>query len=170
MGGCCILALWSNHRNTQACRVTLALPRRKSNIPVTSSTGFLHFLPAAYVKELSTRPKLGFQTSNCKGTALGNNQFQLTAKSETKRGQTGLLRTDRAGPGTALPGEGADNKAKLRTTWSSCVFLGVLLSHAQYCDILKYLASGVHHKYLETLNDNSGELVHVANTLDVVVH
>lgn len=74
------------------------------------------------------------------------------------------------GTGTALLGEDADNKAKLRTTWSSCVFQRVLLSHAQYCDILKYLASGVHHKYLETLNDNSGELVHVANTLDVVVH
>lgn len=78
-----------------------ALPRRKSNILVTSSTGFLHFLPAAYVKELSTRPKLGFQTSNCKGTALRNNRCRLTAKSETKRGQTGLLGTDRAGAGTA---------------------------------------------------------------------
>lgn len=169
-GGYFILALWSNRCNTQACRVTLALPRRKSNILVTSNTGFLHFLPAAYVKELSTRPKLGFQTSNCKGTALRNNRCRLTAKSKIKRGQTGLLGTDRVGPGTAQLGEGADNKAKLSTTWSSCVFQGVLLSHAQYCNILKYLASGVHHKYLETLNDNSGELVHVANTLDVVVH
>lgn len=84
--------------------------------------------------------------------------------------QAGTDRTAGNRPGMALLGEGADNKAKLRTTWSSCVFQGVLLSHAQYCDILKYLASGVHHKYLETLNDNSGELVHVANTLDVVVH
>lgn len=75
-----------------------------------------------------------------------------------------------ARPWHGTAGEGADNKAKLRTTWSSCVFQGVLLSHAQYCDILKYLASGVHHKYLETLNDNSGELAHVANTLDVIVH
>lgn len=97
MGGYFILALWSNCCNTQACRVTLALPCRKSNILVTSNTGFLHFLPAAYMKELSTWPKLGFQTSNCKGTALRNNRCQLTAKSGTKRGQTGLLRTDWAG-------------------------------------------------------------------------
>lgn len=97
MGGYFILALWSNCHNTQACRATLALPRRKSNILVTSNTGFLHFLPAAYVKELSTRPKLGFQTSHCKGTALRNNRCGLTAKSETKRGQTGLLGTGRAG-------------------------------------------------------------------------
>lgn len=164
MGGYFILALWSNCHNTQACRATLALPRRKSNILVTSNTGFFHFLPAAYVKELGTRPKLGFQTSHCKGTALRNNRCGLTAKSETKRGQTDCWEQARQ----ALLGKGADNKAKLRTTWSSCVFQGVLLSHAQYCDILKYLASGVHHKYLETLNDNSGELVHVANTLDVV--
>lgn len=171
MGGYFTLALWSNRSNTQACRAMLALPRRKSNILVTSNTVFLHFLPAAYVKELSTRPKLGFQTSNCKGTALRNNRCRLTAKSETKHGQTGLLGTGRArGQARTLLREDADNKAKLRTTWSSCVFQRVLLSHAQYCDILKYLASGVHHKYLETLNDNSGELVHVANTLDVVVH
>lgn len=84
------------HRLAESRR---ALPRRKSNILVTSSTGFLHFLPAAYVKELSTRPKLGFQTSNCKGTALRNNRCRLTAKSETKRGQTGLLGTHRAGAG-----------------------------------------------------------------------
>lgn len=50
------------------------------------------------------------------------------------------------------------------------MFQGVLLSHARYCDILKSLASGVHYKYLETLNDNSGGLVHVANTFDVIVH
>lgn len=97
-GGYFILALWSNRCNTQACRVTLALPRRKSNILVTSNTGFLHFLPAAYVKELSTRPKLGFQTSNCKGTALRNNHVgsQQNPKSsgdrqdcweQTERGQ-----------------------------------------------------------------------------------
>lgn len=95
----------------------------------------------------------------------------MSAHSEI-RNQAGTDRTagNRPSRGRALLGEGADNKAKLRTTWSSCVFQGVLLSHAQYCDILKYLASGVHHKYLETLNGNSGELVHVANTLDVVVH
>lgn len=96
MGGYFTLALWSNRCNTQACRAMLALPRRKSNILVTSNTVFLHFLPAAYVKELSTRPKLGFQTSNCKGTALRNNRCRLTAKSETKHGQTGLLGTGRA--------------------------------------------------------------------------
>lgn len=47
---------------------------------------------------------------------------------------------------------------------------GVLLSHAWYCNILKSLASGVRYKYLETLNDNSCGLVHIANTFDVIVH
>ena len=78
---------------TQAYRAMLAFPRRKSNILVMSNTVFLHFLPAAYVKELSTQPKLGFQTSNCKGIALRNDWCRLTAKSEIKQGQTGLLGT-----------------------------------------------------------------------------
>lgn len=78
---------------TQAYRAMLAFPRRKSNIPIKSNTVFLHLLPAAYVKELSTQPKLGFQTSNCEGTALRNDRCRLTAKSEIKQRQTGLLGT-----------------------------------------------------------------------------
>lgn len=78
---------------TQAYRAMLAFPHRKSNVLVTSNTAFLHCLPAAYVKELRTQPKLGFQTSNCKGIALRNDRCRLTAKPEIKRRQTGLLGT-----------------------------------------------------------------------------
>lgn len=77
----------------QAYITVLAFPCRKSNILVTSNTVFLHFLLAAYMKELSTQPKLSFQTNNCKGIALRNDQCQLTVKSEIKRSQTGLLGT-----------------------------------------------------------------------------
>lgn len=45
---------------TRAYRAVSAFPGRKSNGLVTSNGVFLHFLPAAYVKELSTQPKLGF--------------------------------------------------------------------------------------------------------------
>lgn len=78
---------------TQAYRSVLAFPCRKSNILVTSNRVFLHFLLAAYMKELSTQPKLAFQTSNCKGITLRNDRWQLTAKSEIKQSQTGLLGT-----------------------------------------------------------------------------
>lgn len=158
---------------TQTYRAMLAFPRRKSNILVKSNTVFLRFLPAAYVKELSTQPKLGFQTSNCKGTAPRNDQCRLTATSEIKHRQTGPLGAQpRQWPSTGMDIARARcrRQSHAGTTWSSCAFRGVLLSHAQYCDILKSLASGVHYKYLETLNDNSSELVHVANTLDVIVH
>lgn len=88
---------------TQAYRAMLAFPRRKSNILVTSNTVFLHFLLAAYMKELSTQPKLGFQTSNCKGTAPRNDWCWLTAKSEIRQRQTGPLGTwPSQWPGTGM--------------------------------------------------------------------
>lgn len=88
---------------TQAYRAMLAFPHRKSNILVTSNTVSHHSLLAAYVKELSTQPKLGFPTSNCKGTAPRDVQHRLTAKPELKRRQRGLLGTrPRQGPSTGM--------------------------------------------------------------------
>ena len=87
----------------QAYRAMLAFPHRKSNILVTRKAVFLHLLPAAYVKELSAQPKLGFQASDCKGTALRNDRCRLTAKSEIKRRQTGPLGTrPRQWPSTGM--------------------------------------------------------------------